>query len=126
MALQKFYQLYKKSEGKMDFDAIIIGSGIAGSTVAFYLAKNGWSVGILNKNEELYESNTYYAQGGIAYVAEDDSKDLFYDDIMNAGGGVCNPEAVKIVTEEAYDCVMELLVNEFNVEFSKNESGDFD
>jgi len=110
----------------MEFDVIIIGAGIAGCTVAHQLSKYGFSAGIINKAENFEDSNTFYAQGGIVYRGKDDSPELLFNDIMSAGGGISNPEAVKIVSEEAGKAVDEILIKEFGVEFSKDNEGNYD
>ncbi len=110
----------------MVYDIIVVGSGISGGLVSILLAKYGFSVCLLNKSENIYESNTYYAQGGIVYLGEKDSPELLAKDIENAGAGICNPEAVKIVSESAYDLVKSILIEQIGVEFSKNSDGLFD
>ncbi len=109
----------------MEFDAIVIGSGVAGSVTAYYLAQSGLSVAIINKEKDIQESNTYYAQGGISYKSDDDSAQSRYDDIMRAGAGVCLPDAVKLVAEQGPDLIDEILVKEFAVPFN-TENGKFD
>ncbi|MEJ5283418.1 MAG: L-aspartate oxidase [Brevinematia bacterium] len=110
----------------MEYDVIVVGSGISGGLVSILLANYGFSVCLLNKSENIYESNTYYAQGGIVYSGENDSPELLAKDIDTAGGGICNPEIVKIVSENAYQLVKEILIEKIGVEFSKNPEGLFD
>jgi L-aspartate oxidase len=110
----------------MEFDVVIVGSGIAGGITGYFLAKSGLEVCIINKAETLEESNTYHAQGGIVYMGEEDSPELLKNDIMNAGAGICNPEIVDIVANEGGKLVKEILIDEMKVEFSKNKSGEFD
>ncbi|NQT74579.1 MAG: L-aspartate oxidase [Chloroflexi bacterium] len=90
------------------FDFIIIGSGIAGLYTAL-LAKEAGSVLIVTKGS-LDECNTKYAQGGIAApIGHGDSAELHYQDTMAAGAGLCDPEAVRILTEEAGDRIADLI-----------------
>lgn len=110
----------------MQLDVIIVGSGVAGTVCAHTLAEAGLSVGILNKNSDMLESNTYYAQGGIVYEGQGDSPDLLFEDVMKAGADICNPEAVKILAEEAGSAVREVLIEKFQVAFTKNEHGELD
>ncbi|MBT4512965.1 MAG: L-aspartate oxidase [Chloroflexi bacterium] len=91
-----------------EFDFIIIGSGIAGLYTAL-LAKEAGSVLILTKGS-LDECNTKYAQGGIAApIGHGDSAELHFKDTMAAGAGLCDPEAVRILTEEASDRITDLI-----------------
>lgn len=90
------------------FDFIIVGSGIAGLYTAL-LAKEAGSVLILTKGS-LDECNTKYAQGGIAApIGHGDSARLHFQDTITAGAGLCDPEAVNILTEEASDRITDLI-----------------
>ncbi len=110
----------------MIYDALILGSGIAGSTVAYLLAQNGFQVAVVSKNSSLQESNTFYAQGGIVYQGLEDNADLRYKDIIRAGAGICNPVAVQIVSKEGPQAVKDLLIERFQVIFSKNKDNELD
>lgn len=90
------------------FDTIIVGSGLAGLTAAFHASKRG-SVAIITKSQ-LDISNSYYAQGGIAAVTDpDDSFELHIADTLDAGRGLCDLDAVKILVEEGQKCVKEII-----------------
>jgi L-aspartate oxidase len=100
-------------------DILVIGSGIAGLLLALKASESG-SVTIVTKKEGS-ESNTYYAQGGIAAVAGvTDSFDLHIRDTIEAGQGLCNREAVEIMVREGPARIAELV--EIGVRFSRNES----
>ncbi len=109
----------------MEFDAVVIGSGVSGSVAAFYLAESGLKVAVINKETDLKESNTYYAQGGISYQGPGDSPEKRYDDIMQAGAGVCLPDAVKVVAEQGPAMIDEVLVRDFHVAFTKTTDAQF-
>ena len=80
---------------------LIIGSGIAGLFVALRCGEAGLRPTVVTK-ARLDESNTRYAQGGIAAaIGEDDSVNLHYLDTVRAGDGLADPAAVRILTEEA-------------------------
>ncbi|HMI32258.1 MAG TPA: FAD-dependent oxidoreductase, partial [Candidatus Limnocylindrales bacterium] len=80
-------------------DVLVIGSGIAGLSVALHAA-NFARVLVVTKREG-EESNTNYAQGGIAAVlGEDDRMDLHERDTLVSGAGLCDPEAVRVLVEE--------------------------
>ena len=90
------------------YDYIIVGSGIAGLYSAL-LAKDYGSVLIITKGG-IEECNTRYAQGGIAAaLGKNDSPELHYNDTIKAGAGLCNPEAVKILVNEAPDRISDLI-----------------
>lgn len=91
-----------------EFDTVIIGSGLAGLTSAYYSSKFG-SVAIVTKSE-LDTSNSYFAQGGIAAaIAEDDSAELHMQDTLEAGRGICDEDAVRILVNEGRERVNELI-----------------
>ncbi|MEI6555956.1 MAG: L-aspartate oxidase [Paludibacter sp.] len=105
------------------FDFLVIGSGIAGISFALKAAKFG-KVALLSKTV-LEESNTTYAQGGIASVMyEPDNFEKHIQDTLIAGDGHCNLEAVEKVVYEAPGQINELL--NWGVDFDKNENGHFD
>jgi L-aspartate oxidase len=84
----------------MEYDYIIIGSGIAGLYTAL-LAKEQGSVLIITKGS-IDDCNTRYAQGGIAAaIGKDDSPELHLKDTLAAGDGLCDTEAVRILVSEA-------------------------
>src|SRR5918992_2263215 len=89
-------------------DFLVIGSGIAGLRAALSLADSGRVI-ILTKADPR-ESNTGYAQGGIAAaLGDDDSPELHARDTFAAGDGLCVPEAVHVLVREGPRYVRELL-----------------
>ncbi len=89
------------------YDVLVIGGGIAGLTAAIGAA-NQWNVGIITKGK-LAETTTFLAQGGIAAaMGPYDSPDLHLADTLEAGVGLCDAEAVRILVEEGPDRVREL------------------
>ncbi|HKX13133.1 MAG TPA: L-aspartate oxidase [bacterium] len=108
---------------RQHYDFIILGSGIAGLSCALQLAGHG-SVAVLTKKESA-ESNTNYAQGGIAsVVSPEDNLDAHVRDTLDAGAGLCHEAIVAKVVAEGPHVVQELI--EFGVEFSRGKGGDFD
>jgi L-aspartate oxidase len=90
------------------YDFVIIGSGIAGLYTAL-IAKDIGSVLILTKGS-IEDCNTKYAQGGIAApVGNNDSPELHFQDTIAAGNGLCNQEAVRILTNEASERIADLI-----------------
>src|ERR671932_2566486 len=85
-----------------DFDFLIVGSGIAGLSTALHAvqAVGRGRVAVVTKGK-LVQSNTRFAQGGIAAaVGLDDSPDLHEEDTLVAGAGLCDPQAVRVLSEE--------------------------
>jgi L-aspartate oxidase len=107
-----------KKQGEVEqmnhYDYVIVGSGIAGLYIALLAIGQG-SVLILTKGS-IDDCNTRYAQGGIAVpVGKDDSPELHFRDTMAAGDGLCDAEAVRILTDQAADCIADLI--KFGVPF---------
>ena len=89
-------------------DFLIVGSGVAGLRAAIALAEVG-DVLVLTKADP-GESNTGYAQGGVAAaVGPDDSPELHARDTMEAGDGLCRREAVDVLVHDGPRYVRELL-----------------
>jgi L-aspartate oxidase len=89
-------------------EVLVLGSGIAGLFTAIKLNEK-YEVTILTK-KNIKESNTEHAQGGIAVaLSQDDSPEFHYGDTIQAGAGLCNLEAVKILAEKGPECVNELI-----------------
>lgn len=103
----------------IETDVLILGCGIAGGTAALQLAEAGFSVTLVTRAQEPEESNTFYAQGGIIYKAEDDSPELLREDILRAGAGHCNPKAVEILAREGPSSVEEILLKKIQVPFDR-------
>lgn len=105
------------------FDFLIIGSGIAGLSYALKISDFG-TVAIITKKQDT-ESNTNYAQGGIAaVVSKEDSFEEHIQDTLKAGDGLAKREIVQKVVEAGPKCIQEL--QELGVKFSLKNSKDFD
>jgi L-aspartate oxidase len=103
------------------FDVAIIGGGIAGLSVALRLPEH-LRVALFTKGQ-FGESNTRYAQGGLAVaLGADDSPDLHFQDTMAAGAGLCDEEAVRILVEQAPSAVRWLM--QMGVYFDRAEPGE--
>lgn len=107
-------------------DVLIVGSGIAGLAAAITASEAGLDVIVISKESDLKESNTFYAQGGIVAMGQDDCPELLVNDIMSAGDGISNPEAAKILAVEGPRYVEEFLVKKVGVPFSRSETGEFE
>src|SRR5437764_8768347 len=100
------------------FDFIVLGSGIAGLSFALNVALHGRVAIITKKNRA--ESNTNYAQGGIAAVtSKEDSVELHVRDTLEAGAGLCKESVVRAIVEEGPARITELI--ELGMHFSERE-----
>jgi L-aspartate oxidase len=110
----------------MQTDFLVIGSGIAGLTFAIKAAQQfpDKKVLIITK-AQADETNTKYAQGGIAGVTdfEKDSFDKHIEDTLIAGDGLCNKAVVEIVVKEGVDRIQELI--DWGARFDKEADGDY-
>lgn len=105
------------------FDFLVIGSGIAGISFALKASQYG-TVALLSKTA-LDNTNTSYAQGGVATVMySPDSYEKHIADTLDAGDGHCDLEAVKKVVEEAPAQIEELL--NWGIDFDRDNTGKFD
>lgn len=101
-----------------DFDFLILGSGIAGLSFALKAAKSG-RVAIVTKKSSA-ESNTNYAQGGIAAVtSKEDSVEIHVRDTLAAGAGLCHEDVVRTIIQEGPARIAELI--ELGMKFSERE-----
>ncbi|HEU0009373.1 MAG TPA: L-aspartate oxidase [Verrucomicrobiae bacterium] len=101
------------------FDFLVLGSGIAGLSFALKVGARG-RVAILTKKDRA-ESNTNYAQGGIAAVtSKEDSVEMHVRDTLAAGAGLCREKVVRTIVEEGPARIAELI--ELGMKFSERES----
>ncbi len=98
-------------------DVLIIGSGAAGLTLALSLAKQA-KVAVLSKGA-LNEGSTWFAQGGIAAVLDDnDTTEAHVEDTLNAGAGLCHEDSVRFTVERGKKAIQWLI--DQGVSFTKN------
>lgn len=101
----------------LETDFIVIGSGVAGLRAAIELASSGARVTVLTK-DKASESNTEYAQGGVAVVlSEDDTADLHEGDTLVAGAGLCDEQAVETLVTEGTKYIKQLI--DWGTEFDR-------
>lgn len=93
----------------LETDFIVIGSGVAGLRASIELARTGARVTVLTK-DKASESNTEYAQGGVAVVlSDDDNAELHEEDTLVAGAGLCDAEAVETLVTEGTRYIKQLI-----------------
>lgn len=103
------------------FDYLVLGSGIAGLTFALKVAEHG-KVALITKKDRS-ESNTNYAQGGIAAVtSKEDSFEMHITDTLGAGAGLCKEQVVRTIIEEGPARIQELIQR--GVKFTEREIPD--
>ncbi len=101
----------------LETDYIVIGSGVAGLRASIELAASGARVTVLTK-DKASESNTEYAQGGVAVVlSDDDNAELHEEDTLIAGAGLCDPQAVETLVEDGTKYIKQLI--EWGIEFDR-------
>ena len=106
---------------KKDYDLVIVGSGIAGLSFALNVAKAGFRVAIFTKKDKA-ESNTNYAQGGIAAVTSaGDDLEKHVEDTLEAGDGLCDQTVVREILKEGPDRIKDLV--DLGVSFSSLDDG---
>lgn len=102
-----------------EFDFVVVGSGVAGLSLALKLSAHG-TVAIFTKNA-VQESNTNYAQGGVACVTStEDSFELHVRDTLQAGAGLCDEGVVRTIIAEGPARIRELM--ELGVKFTEREN----
>ena len=107
---------------RLDFDVVVVGSGLAGLYAALHLDA-GLSCALINKQGQ-EESNSFYAQGGIAsVVSKTDNWQSHYQDTLEAGAGLCDPDAVKVLVQEGPKDIQRLIG--YGVAFDKDDHGNF-
>ena len=101
------------------YDVIIVGAGIAGLYAAMNLPKEK-KVLIINKRET-FKCNSFYAQGGIALAVDKEDIPLHVEDTLNAGDGLCNKDAVDVLSQNSRIVIDNLI--DMGFEFDKDSEG---
>ncbi len=92
-----------------EYDFIVVGSGVAGLTAALKAAR-AWHASPWSPRKRAADSNTAWAQGGIACVqSEEDSFELHVADTLIAGAGLCNEDVVRTIVSEGPARIAELV-----------------
>jgi len=101
------------------YDVIIVGAGVAGLYAAMNLPKEK-KVLLINKRQT-FKCNTFYAQGGIALAKDKADIPFHIKDTLDAGDGLCDEAAVKLLSEHSREAIDDLISNGFA--FDKDEKG---
>ena len=104
----------------MRYDVIIIGAGVAGLYASMNLPKDK-KVLVINKRET-FKCNTFYAQGGVALARDEADIPSHIKDTLEAGSGLCDKEAVTLLSENSREAIDDLINNGF--EFDRGENGE--
>jgi len=108
---------------KREVDFLVVGSGLAGLSFALKVAEHGKVLVITKAN--LNETNTQYAQGGIAAVTySPDTYEKHIADTLECGDGLCNEEVVRMIVSEAPKQIEQLIG--WGADFDKAPNGEFD
>lgn len=102
----------------MKYDVIIVGAGVAGLYAAMHLPRTK-KVLIINKRET-FKCNSFYAQGGIALAIDKEDIPLHIQDTLDAGAGLCNEEAVRVLSENSRATIDDLIARGFNFDRDKD------
>ncbi len=103
----------------MKYDVIIVGAGVAGLYAAMHLPRDK-KVLIINKRET-FKCNSFYAQGGIALAIDAEDIPLHVQDTLDAGAGLCDEEAVRVLSESSKGIIDDLIARGF--EFDRDKEG---
>jgi len=113
--------LETETQAMQTYDFLVLGSGSAGLSFALEVSRQG-RVALITKKDRT-DSNTNWAQGGIAGVmGADDNAELHVQDTLIAGAGLCHEDAVRVLVHEGPDRIRELM--QFGANFNRDSSGE--
>lgn len=110
---------------RLHSDALIIGSGIAGSVAALTLAEQGLDVILITASDDLTDGNTSLAQGGIVYRSEDDDPRILEKDILNAGWKQNFTRAVRYLCRKGPEVLHDVFLDKYQIPFNQREPGEW-
>jgi len=106
----------------MRTDVLVVGSGIAGSSAAIRAVEKGADVTVVTEATRPDDTNTGWAQGGVAKRAPEERAEEFVEDVLDAGAGEGDEDAVELLVEEGTEVVEEFLVDELGVDFDADST----
>lgn len=101
-------------------DALVIGTGIAGTTAALSLADQGIQVTLLTAGDDLFAGNTTLAQGGVVFTSAEDDPKLLEKDMFTAGWKLNSTRATRFLCRKGPDAIQEVLIDRLQVPFARN------
>ena len=101
---------------------LVIGSGLSGAIAALTAAEENKNVILITKCKDLLSGNTPWAQGDIAYSHKQDSPQAFKQDIISAGSGHNNVDAVDQLTQTGSKLIEDILINKLNIPFETDKN----
>ncbi|MCB0309418.1 MAG: L-aspartate oxidase, partial [Bdellovibrionales bacterium] len=107
-------------------DCLIIGTGLAGCSVAYELSKHGYDILMITRAKQPEDSATLWAQGGIVFKNDLKDPEALGHDIFDAGGKIGNPKSIDILIREGPALVKKVLIDELQIAFDKNENGELE
>ncbi len=108
------------------YDVVIVGSGIAGLSTAIMLKEKGFEPLVITKSNDILETNTRCAQGGIIAYRDDDDPMILADDIFKAGSYYNYKDAVYFLSKIGPKLVFDFLIDKVGVDFDKSSDGAYD
>jgi L-aspartate oxidase len=110
---------------RLQSDALVIGSGIAGSLAALTLAEDGLDVILITAGDSLTSGNTRLAQGGIVYRCEEDDPRILEKDILTAGWKHNFTRAVRYLCRRGPEVLKEVFLEKYKIPFNQRQPGDW-
>jgi L-aspartate oxidase len=102
----------------MQYDVVIVGAGIAGLYAAINIPTSK-KVLIVNKKHP-WECNTFYAQGGVTTAVDEEDMPFHIHDTLVAGAGLCNEDAVRVLSEGSIDAIKDLIDRGFHFDCAED------
>lgn len=110
---------------RLQSDALIIGSGIAGTVAALTLAEQGKDVILITASDTVSNGNTALAQGGIVYRSENDDPRILEKDIQTAGWNHNFTRAVRYLCRKGPEVLKDIFLDKYEIPFNQREPGDW-
>jgi L-aspartate oxidase len=107
-------------------DVLVIGCGIGGAAAALELARDTTrQVTVITRAGDPEDSNSFRSQGGIVSLGRGDSAASLVEDLLEAGAGLTDPGAARLLAEEGPELLRKLLIGEAGLQFDRDASGEF-
>jgi L-aspartate oxidase len=108
----------------MQTDTLIIGCGIAGATTAIILSEDTERlITLVSRTDDLLESNSKYAQGGIVGRGDEDTSEILSQDIIKAGAGLSYSPAVEVLATEGPELLDKIIIHQAGLNFDQDQNG---